>query len=194
MYKWSNEERLDTLTVQAREGAKRSDILTFKAGKEEATVHIKAGTIEKVIFSYDGDKTVILKKEAQAIVVGEGNTKRDVYHFLKPKGPAPTMRLGITVHRDSGTWSSLPHDFELNTEKGFEEVFFYLLKGGSERAIQVGKGVWFDNHKVDSAWFVHNKTFGTVPMGYHPIVGEPGAIVSYVWVYLAKKEKWEKIK
>ena len=104
------------------------------------------------------------------------------------------MRLGITVHRGDGTWSSLPHDFELNTEPGFEEVFFYILNGATKRGIQVGKGVWHDNSPVDSAWPIIDQTFGTVPMGYHPVVGEPNVHVSYVWVYLAKKKSWEKIK
>jgi len=117
-----------------------------------------------------------------------------VYHYLKPNGPAPTMRLGITKHKGVATWSSLPHDFELNTEAGFEEIFFYILEGGPKRAIQVGKGVWYDNKRVDSAWIVENKSFGVVPMGYHPVAGFPKVRVSYVWVYLAKKKKWEKVK
>ena len=103
------------------------------------------------------------------------------------------MRLGITQHRGQGTWSSLPHAFELHTEPGFEEVFFYLLDGSPQRAIQVGRGVWQDNSPVDAIWPVSDRTFGVVPMGYHPVVGEPGVRVSYVWVYLAKKKAWEKI-
>jgi 5-deoxy-D-glucuronate isomerase len=103
------------------------------------------------------------------------------------------MRLGITRHRGTGTWSSLPHDFELNTEPGFEEVFFHLLSGESQRAIQIGRGVWSDNTDVDSSWPVRDHTFSTIPMGYHPVVGEPGVSVSYVWVYLCKKASWEKI-
>jgi len=31
-------------------------------------------------------------------------------------------------------------------------------------------------------------------MGYHPVVGEPGVQISYVWVYLAKYPRWEKVK
>jgi hypothetical protein len=31
-------------------------------------------------------------------------------------------------------------------------------------------------------------------MGYHPVVGEPGVHISYVWVYLAKYPRWEKVK
>lgn len=189
-YKWSNQAKLDTLKVTGNK-----DVLTFKAPGEQAKVFLKKGVIDKVIYTAKGNKPVTIKtQDAHAMVVGEGNAQRDVYHYLKPKGPAPMMRLGITVHRGEGTWSSLPHDFELNTEPGFEEVFFYIIKGPSERGIQVGKGVWYDNKPVDSVWPIKSHTFGTVPMGYHPVVAEPKNHVSYIWVYLAKKKSWEKVK
>jgi 5-deoxy-D-glucuronate isomerase len=189
---WSNDVRLDTLRAQGKR-RKTGDVLVFTTNEERAEVYLEDGVLEKVIF-YGADGLVIVpSKDVQPIVVGEGNTQREVYHFLKPN-PVTTMRLGITVHKGEGTWSSLPHDFELNTEPGFEEVFFYILEGGSKKAIQVGKGVWVDNEPVDSVWPVENETFGTVPMGYHPVVGEPGVNVSYVWAYLAKKPEWEKVK
>lgn len=189
-YEWSNKARLDTLKVTGKD-----DVLVFEAPGEHAEVFLKNGKIEKVIFKAKGKKPVTIgMKDAHAMVVGEDNAQRDVYHYLKPKGPAPTMRLGITVHRGEGTWSSLPHDFELNTEPGFEEVFFYILEGAGQRGIQVGKGVWYDNSAVDTVWSIKDHTFGTVPMGYHPVVGEPKVHVSYIWVYLAKKKTWEKVK
>lgn len=186
---WSNAKKLSTLSAHIR-----NKVLIFKAGKERAEVHLDGANIRKVVYTNAGKRTTIDAKASKRIVVGENNWKRDVYHYLKPNGPAPSMRLGITKHRGVATWSSLPHDFELHTEPGFEEVFFYILEGGPKKAIQVGKGVWFDNKKVDSAWLVGNKTFGVVPMGYHPVAGLPGVKVSYVWVYLAKKKKWEKVK
>jgi 5-deoxy-D-glucuronate isomerase len=187
---WSNEARLETLKAGLEK-----DKLIFEAAGERAEVYLRGGDISKVVFSLLGQPAVTINPDAaQALVVGEGNAQRDVYHYLRPGGPAPTMRLGITKHRGEGTWSSLPHDFELNTEPGFEEVFFYILKGKTARGIQVGKGVWFDNSPVDAVWPIRHETFGTVPMGYHPVVGEPGVHVSYVWVYLAKKKAWEKLK
>lgn len=189
-YEWTNKARLDTLKVKGE-----NNVLTFEAPGELAEIHLKNGSIDRVVFTSKGKKAVTINaRDAKAIVVGEKNWQRDVYHYLKPGGPAPTMRLGITVHRGEGTWSSLPHDFELNTEPGFEEVFFYILDGASQRGIQVGKGVWYDGTIVDSAWQIKDHTFGTVPMGYHPVVGEPKVHVSYVWVYLAKKKSWEKVK
>lgn len=189
-YKWSNDARLDTLIATGK-----NNILIFETSSEHAEVHLKNDTIDKIIFTAAGrDVITIGAQDAHGIVVGEGNTQRDVYHFLKPGSAALTMRLGITVHRGEGTWSSLPHDFELNTEPGFEEVFFYILKGTSKRGIQVGKGVWFDNTEVDTVWSINDHTFGSVPMGYHPVVGEPGVHVSYIWTYLAKKKAWEKVK
>jgi 5-deoxy-D-glucuronate isomerase len=170
-----------------------SCILEFKTEKERARVMLKDGDIEEVIFETGGSESRIRKEDRRHLIVGDGNLQRDVYHYLLPGGPAPTMRLGITHHKGPGTWSSLPHDFELNTEPGFEEVFFHILRGGTQRAIQIGRGVWSDFAEVDSSWPVRDHTFSTIPMGYHPIVGEPGVNVSYVWVYLCKKPTWEKI-
>lgn len=185
---WNNEKKLDTLEVSFS-----GNVLLFKTPEERAEVHLSEGDIEKVIFTYQGKTTTVASNEKHSIVVGSGNAERDVDHYLKPNGCAPTMRLGITKHRGLGTWSSLPHHFELATEPGFEEAFFYLLKGETQSAIQVGRGVWFDNTPVDAVWKVKDRSFSTVPMGYHPVVGEPGVHVSYVWVYLAKKKSWEKI-
>ena len=186
---WNNKKKLDELEVSFNK-----DVLLFETANECAEIYLRDSGIEKVVFSSVGNEPVTISaSDAHSVVVGEGNALRDVYHYLKPGGPALTMRAGITVHRGNGTWSSLPHDFEFNTEPGFEEVFFYILKGASKRGIQVGKGVWFDNTPVDTAWAVNDQTFSVVPMGYHPVVGEPGVHVSYIWVYLAKKKSWEKI-
>ena len=124
------------------------------------------------------------------------------YYLTEPRGFSPWRAIQfsgekiVDIHKgveSTGTWSSLPHDFELRTEPGFEEVFFYLLEGETKVAIQRGNGIWFDNKRVDDAWIVKDLTFGTIPMGYHPIVAEPNVQVSYIWVYLCKKPEWEKI-
>jgi len=189
-YPWCNERRLQTLVAVGED-----NVLHFATGEEDAKVHLDADGIAKLVFTEKGKPPVeIPRRAAHAIVVGEGNATRDVYHYLKPGGPAPTMRIGITKHRGLGTWSSLPHDFELSTEPGFEEVFFYILSGGAKRGIQVGRGVWHDNTEVDAVWPIVDRSFGVVPMGYHPVVGEPGTSVWYVWVYLAKHARWEKVK
>lgn len=194
MYTWSNEKRLDTLRATGEKSR-----LVFETDGEKAEVSIdEDNTITKVVFTDSKGVTVeITPSSAKRVEVGEESWARDVYHYLVPGGPAPSMRLGITKHRGAGTWSSLPHDFELNTEEGFEEVFFHMLDGGlkgeTPRAWQRGRGVWFDNSAVDDMWPVENRTFSTIPMGYHPVVGEPGVTVSYIWVYLAKNKHWEKI-
>ncbi|MEK6531801.1 MAG: 5-deoxy-glucuronate isomerase [Deltaproteobacteria bacterium] len=194
-YPWNNEKKLDALKVSGGD-----DVLVFDGGNERAEVHLENGDIVRVVCEAKGVSTVIEKSARYHIVVGDGNAERDVYHFLKPGGPAPTLRLGITRHRGFGTWSSLPHPFELNPEKGFEEVFFYILTAGADmlkgipkRAFQVGRGVWFDESPVDKVWPVSDHSWSTIPMGYHPVVGEPGVNVSYVWAYLAKKKEWEKV-
>jgi 5-deoxy-D-glucuronate isomerase len=187
-YPWSNANRLKTLQVSGSD-----NVLFFSSEQEKAEVYLEEGNISRVVCHANGVTTEIPAKDAHHIVVGESNWQRDVYHFLKPNGPAPTLRLGITLHCGEGTWSSLPHPFELNLEPDFEEVFFHLLEGGSRRAVQLGRGVWADNSAVDEAWPVRDHTFSTIPMGYHPVVGEPHVKVAYVWAYLAKKQSWEKI-
>jgi len=186
MFPWNNKMSLDQLSVKEKPG-----VLVYDAGEDHAEVYFDDSGILKVEYKSKDIKETIINPHH--IVVGEGNIQRDVYHFLKPDGPAKQLRLGITKHCGHGTWSSLPHSFELNTEKGFEEVFFYLLSGESKRAIQRGKGVWFDGTEVDDVWLVHDYSFSTIPMGYHPVVAEPGVQVMYIWAYLAKKKKWEKI-
>lgn len=203
-FSWSNEIKLDTLSATSYK-TETNDVLVFETIDSRAEVYLKDGRIENVVYYgpseidsliYGGEDipAIVMAEDVLPIIVGDGNTQRRVYHYLKPGGPATTMRLGMTIHSDEGTWSSLPHDFELNTEPGFEEVFFYILDGGSKKGIQVGKGVWCDGSPVDSIWPIGDKTFGTVPMGYHPVVGEPGVKVAYVWAYLAKKKEWEKVK
>jgi 5-deoxy-D-glucuronate isomerase len=187
-YQWCNPIKLDTLHASG-DGSQ----LIFKTDSETAEVYLSETDILRVVFRHGGRETVVQNQDAHHIVVGEGNAQRDVYHYLKPRGPAPQLRLGITKHRGIGTWSSLPHNFELTPEPGFEEVFFYLITGGNRRAIQVGEGMWHDGSAARGTWFVNDHSFGTVPMGYHPVVGEPGVTVRYVWAYLVKKSSWEKI-
>src|SRR3979411_399527 len=135
-YSWCNKPLLDTLSVEGS-----GNVLTFSSPREEAQVFLDGDDIGRVIFSLDGkEKAESSGRQAHAIVVGEGNAQRDVFHYLLPGGPAPMMRLGITRHRGGGTWSSLPHDFELDTEAGFEEVFFYIASGAPARGLQDGRG------------------------------------------------------
>jgi len=187
-YSWSFTAPLPKLKASGENG-----ILRFDAGDEVAEVFLEHNIIKSVRYTDAKGSVLIPQSESKMITVGEDNHERDVHHFLYPSGPAPTMRLGLTVHKGEGSWSSLPHDFELHTEPDFEEVFFYLLEGSTQRAIQVGNGVWSDNAKVDSCWPVQDRTFSAIPMGYHPVVGEPKVKVSYVWAYLCKHPRWEKV-
>ncbi len=124
-YSWCNKPLLDTLSV---EGA--GNVLKFSSPREEAQVFLDGDDIGRVVFSLDGKKTAeIARSKAHAIVVGEGNAQRDVYHYLLPGGPAPTMRLGITRHRGIGTWSSLPHDLRVLKKSSFTSL---LVQRGAE--------------------------------------------------------------
>lgn len=192
MAKWNNKKRLKKLKV-SHEG----NVLTFSDGKEKAEVYVKNGQIEKVVHyaqkNKSGKKSVLKADSAQHVVVGENHWQRDVYHYLRPGGPAKQLRLGLTVHKGEGTMSSLPHHFELHPEPDFEEVFYYMIKGGRARGIQVAEGMWHDGEPVDEVWPIEDNSFSTIPIGYHPVIAEPGAKVSYVWAYLAKYPRWEKV-
>src|SRR3989338_7448426 len=189
----AHQKKLPTLAVQEKDSR-----LFFSTSLEEAEVIIsKQNRIERVIHRdlINEKEFQVNPDESHAIVVGSGNCERDVHHFLLPSNePHLQIRLGQTFHRGEGTWSSLPHDFENYPESGFEEVFYYLLSGGTKKAIQVGRGLWDDGSAVDAIWAVKDRQFSNIPMGFHPVVGEPGVQVGYIWAYLAKKKEWEKVK
>jgi len=188
-YEWSNAKRLSRLKVEGDSG-----ILHFELGDESVNVYLSGDRdIHEVVHKNGSAETRISRDECSRIIVGSEEAEREVFHYLLPGGPSPSLRLGITKHNIRGGWSSLPHDFELNPELGFEEAFFYMLDGGSREAIQVGKGVWRDGTEVSDVWKVRDSTFGTIPMGYHPVVGEPGVSVHYVWIYDCIHPHWEKI-
>ena len=185
---WANKRRLVELGVEVIDSG-----LRVSDGNEHALVDLVNGEIVEVRFSDGIEDWRVSRDEAKTVKVGAGNTARTVRHFLFPGSPASRLRLGQTFHDGEGSWSSLPHDFELNREKGFEEFFQYHLSGASSIAYQVGRGIWHDGEEVDSIWKVRDGDFSTIPMGYHPVVGEPGVRVSYVWAYLVKFSHWEKI-
>lgn len=162
---------------------------------EEAKIKIKKNQISSVFYKTNLDEKFIRlsKNTFKTKIIGKDNYKRKVIHFLYPKNKKYKLRLGITHHLKLSSWSSLPHKFETNLERGFEEFFFYLLKNSPNSAVQVGQGVWHDFKKVDKSWLVKDKTFSVIPMGYHPVVGLPNVKVSYIWAYIAKHKRWEKI-
>ena len=173
----------------------RKSVYSVKTKYEEAKIKIKNGQISSVHYRTDSDKEFykLSKKNFKIRIIGKDNYKRKVIHFLYQKNNKYKLRLGITQHLKLSSWSSLPHKFETKLERGFEEFFFYLLKNSPNSAVQIGQGVWHNFKKVDKSWIVKNKTFSVIPMGYHPVVGLPNVKVSYIWAYLAKFKRWEKI-
>jgi 5-deoxy-D-glucuronate isomerase len=156
---------------------------------------LKKNDVHKVYYKNKENPQFELLKSShyKKKIIGKKYFRRKVVHFLYSKSDNFKLRAGITYHSGEGSWSSLPHKFENNLEKGFEEFFFYLLKNAPFEAIQVGRGIWHNSKKVNSAWKVGNKTFSQIPMGYHPVVGLPNVRVAYIWAYIAKYKRWEKI-
>lgn len=188
MFHQFNEMRLPNMRVHAHPNK-----LVFESADFTCYVHHADGEISNVDYVSAEGEVRVPASNATKVSVGEGNSLREVTHFLLPGGPAPQLRLGLTCHSASGTWSSLPHGFEQNLEDGFEEVFYYLLEGATKRALQRGHGVWCDGEEVDEVWVVNDGDLSVIPMGYHPVVGEPNVTVRYIWAYLAKFDRWEKI-
>jgi len=192
LYPFNNQNNLPTLKSEGS-----GNILTYSTPTERAVVYLNGhGDTINVVHTdlTTGEETNVPHGDAKHIVVGAGNYARDVYHHLGPNEmPHLQLRLGLTVHRGSGTWSSLPHSFENSPEPNFEETFFYLLQGGEQKGVQIGRGQWCDGSQADTVWQISDRSFSVIPLGYHPVVGEPDVEVRYVWAYLAKKKEWEKI-
>ena len=72
-YQWANDKMLDLLDAQGS-----NNKLIFNTEMEKATVYIVDNDIESVNYEYNNQKFIIDKKKRHHIVVGEGNSKRDV--------------------------------------------------------------------------------------------------------------------
>ena len=183
--------KLEKLSDSAVKFSGIDESVTFTFGSTSGVLDVT-----RVEYQLEGRKFLIDVPTVVPAIIGSDATKRSVFHFLDKQFVGNKgLRARITIHGAVSQWSSLPHDFELNLEEGFEEIFFYGL--GSEEApgaIQVGKGVWQDFSPVDNCWFVGDRQSSIIPMGYHPIVGLPGTTVSYCWAYIAKHPHWEKVK
>lgn len=164
--------------------------------RETANIMLYEGAIVDVRYIDPMGTIHVLGKPKETRIIGDANTKRKVEHYLTPNIKT-VMRLGLTTHIGNGTWSSLPHHFELNPERGFEEVFYYMLYGKTEddvqRAIQIKRGMLHNCIEIDTIEHVTPNTFSIIPMGYHAVCAEPGVNLSYVWCYLAKYPRWEKL-
>lgn len=168
-----------------------AESIKFKFNSEDGILDVK-----EVFYESENEIKEISIDLVKPAIIGSGSTQRFVYHFLDKQFKGNHgLRAGITVHAAESQWSSLPHDFELNLENGFEEMFFYGLQSKTDSgAIQVGKGVWQDFTQVEDCWLVNDRDHSVIPMGYHPVVGLPGTVVSYCWAYIAKHPHWEKVK
>ncbi|MBU2395792.1 MAG: hypothetical protein KKH70_20850, partial [Gammaproteobacteria bacterium] len=62
----------------------------------------------------------IERTDARAFARGGGVMRRDVWHYVG-REHCEALRLGLTIHWSY--FSSTPHAFELQPERGFEEVF-----------------------------------------------------------------------
>lgn len=200
MTTWANERPFkgDLLVQQPS-----NRLIQFTDAVEKESVLVMApDTLDLVNMTvmHDAPNTPGLQKlppitvdDAKSFTVGSGLAERDVWHFVN-RAHCKRLRAGLTVHRS--VFSSTPHPFELEPEKGFEEVFYFLLPSGG-KALLEGEGVLTDGMPIDAAWPVRDRTLAQVPMGYHRVVAladKDGAfpVVAYVWCYLCKREHWEK--
>ena len=198
-YRWANEPRPDRLLVEEKaEGVMRwwdrvlweyvevdigigaeSLATTFKVGQGQVT---KPPNYELTIAG------------TRKVTVGAGTAKRDVYHVVD-RWHCQRLRVGLTIQKEA--FSSTPHTFELEPERGFEEVFWFQFPGGGKALVE-GQGLWPNGEPVDAAWPVRDGQLLQVPMGAHRVAGLPDQLlrvpfIAYVWGYLALHDRWEKL-
>lgn len=129
----------------------------------------------------------------------EDGTRRYVYPLFND--PALPFRAGLTLHATRGTWSSLPHEFEardalLSRPASFYEQFAFITEEPWMGGVVKRNGFLFDPEgnpeKVNDILNVRDRDIVSIPLGAHPVSGDPGVKIGYFWVYWGNLEGREK--
>lgn len=117
----------------------------------------------------------------------QGNARR-VYQYIGPE-TGLDFRLGLTVHSARGTWSSEPHQFEIDALKdlkpaAFWEKFAYITQPRNKWGIQTRQG-FIDGSLMRDIELIRDLDIMGIPLGAHPVTAGPGVILAYIWVYQA---------
>jgi len=119
----------------------------------------------------------------------ERGTARNVYEYIG-KDSGLDFRLGMTIHEGRGTWSSEPHDFELEALKSlkpmrFWEKFAYITDPPSGWGIQTRQG-FLDGKWMQDTQIIRDRDILDIPLGVHMVTAGPGVRLAYIWVYQAE--------
>ena len=121
--------------------------------------------------------------------INEG-TARDVYPIFND--PALPFRAGLTVHAARGTWSSLPHEFEAKEilytrPMPFYEYFAFITEPAGLGGVVKRNGFLFDKagnpERICDCLDIRDRDIKEIPLGYHPVSGDAGVRMMYLWVY-----------
>jgi hypothetical protein len=141
-------------------------------------------SLEKV-FNYPPESPAPMK------LVGDPKrgTARRVYEFIG-KDSGLDFRLGLTIHEARGTWSSEPHDFELEALKSlkpmrFWEQFAYITDPPNEWGIQIRQG-FLNGEFMQDQQVIRDRDILSIPLGVHMVTAGPGVKLAYIWVYQAE--------
>ena len=197
MWKWANSQQPRRLVIQ-EQGEHAIKFIDTEAD-EAVLVHAPDSlNVSMTILKEHAARPVpervetITRDQSHHFVKGTGLTTRDVWHFVT-RHDCAVLRVGLTIHRR--IFSSTPHEFEMSSEPGFEEVFYFLLPNGG-KAVLEGEGMWPNGDPVDAAWPVRHRQLAQVPIGWHRVVAmadeDSCPRVAYVWAYLAIHPEWEK--
>jgi len=192
-WKWANEPQAGRLQVQET-GESLLRFADTETGEHVTVFAPDNFTDVTMTVSAGGRTTTVSIDDAKHFLKGSHIAARNVWHYVT-RQHATALRAGLTVHRNA--FSSTPHEFELDTEPGFEEVFYLLLPEGGKGILE-GQGLWPDGSDVDAAWPVRHRQLAQIPMGWHRVTALPldadgnVPMMGYVWCYLCTSERWEK--
>jgi hypothetical protein len=188
--------------VEQGRSATRSLVFSWDNDIEQVKVwHISDGVslpyTNNLVF-YDGQNYVREFELPVPVMKGDevDRTRRKVYPIIND-GP---YRAGLTIHQGRGSWSSLPHHFEVTDlchprPMPFYEKFAYVTIPAGGWAVQVRQGHLFDR---DDMWWINDvmimrdRDIADIPLGNHPVSAAPGYGLAYFWLYGGDLDRREK--
>ena len=108
----------------------------------------------------------------------DNNSQRDVWHFIGDDFKASRLMMGMCRSKIGGWTSWPPHEHGDQRE----EVYTYIDMGHGF-GIQC---VYEDMNKPLAVALVTEGDLVSIPRGYHPNVGCPASVISFIWCMVAR--------
>jgi 5-deoxy-D-glucuronate isomerase len=170
--------------------------LTVQHATQEKVYDLGSTNVNLLVSSNDdlGISSILLPSPASVPDVHNvgshaRGTARRVYQYIGPE-TGLDFRLGLTVHAAQGTWSSEPHDFEMEALKSpkpmrFWEKFAYITDPAHGWGLQTRQG-FIDDKFIFAGQVIRDRDFLRIPLGVHPVTAGPGIVLAYIWLYQAE--------